>query len=361
MKRLILLIIAIVLCASLVACAVLEEPPAPSATLKPTVAPTPSPTPVPTPTPSPVPTPSPSPIPTTTPYVQKSLTTGLPYDGQYKPVIVTIENSPAARPQLGLQTADVVYEIPVEGSITRFLCVFSDIVPSEVMPVRSARVPFLYVINEWDAIYMHFGGSGSDNKSGTEAFNVYGHKLFDDISFDVDGLYGKWNAYYYRVDFARAPHNVMGNPLLAQELYDYDPQPIAWLFDGEKVYIGEDGTQINLALCSDVSEYVSYTYDFERDVYLRSMQGKPFLAAETDAQLFVKNVIVQYSTYTKSGPVKIWAMTGGGDADIYIGGTLIKGTWQRESTDDATVYYDAEGNQIILRPGNTWIHISPYE
>ncbi len=321
--------------------------------------PTPIPTASPTPSPSPTPTPTPVPTPTPTPYVQKSLTTGLPYDGEYKPVLVSIENSPAARPQRGLQTADVVYEIPVEGSVTRFLCLFSDNVPEEVMPVRSARVPFLYVIKEWDCIFMHWGGSGSEHKSGTEPYNFFGHKLYDDISFDVDGHTGHWNDYFYRVDYAKAPHNVMGNPALAQQLYDYEPKPISWLFDEQSTYEGEAVEEIKLPMCTNISDYVSYTYDKENDVYLRSMQGKKFLSAETDEQLSVKNIIVQYSSYKVTYKIKLWKMTGEGKADFYIGGVKIEGTWKRDSADDQTLYLDSEGNQIVLRPGNTWIHLHP--
>ena len=84
------------------------------------------------PVPTVVTTPTSTPIPTATAkLVPTSFTTGLPFDGEYLPIIVSIENSPAARPQLGLQTADIVYEIPVEGSVTRFLCVFSDNVPEK--------------------------------------------------------------------------------------------------------------------------------------------------------------------------------------------------------------------------------------
>ena len=231
----------------------------------------------------------------------------------------------------------------------------------EVMPVRSARVPFLYVIKEWDCIFMHYGGSGSENRNGSELYNYYGHSLYDDISYDVDGLFGRWSDYYYRVDYASAPHNVMGNPALAQQLYDYEPKPLTWIFSETASYTGDSVLEINLPMCTDISNYVSYTYDETNDVYLRSMQGKPFMAKETEEQISVKNIIVQYSTYKLSSGVKIWSMTGEGKADIYIGGVKIEGSWKRDSADDQTLFLDSKGNEIVLRPGNTWIHIHPEE
>ena len=298
-------------------------------------------------------------IPTTTPAPQLSYTTGLPYDGDYHPVMAVISNAPAARPQTGLQTADVVYEMPIDYSVTRFVCVFSDNVPEGVMSVRSARVSFLYIQQEWDAVFLHFGGSG-DGKRSAPWYTYYGSELLDDVKIDVNSCYeSEYSSYYTRVDGIAQTHNVMMFPLLAQQLYDYDPEPLGWLFDSEAAYAGSDVTQINLKMCTNNEDFVSYTYDAENDVYLRFMNGEEFKSAETGQQVTVRNVIVQYSTYDLIDIYKIWDMTGSGDADIYIGGKLIEGTWEKASAADATIFRDNEGNQIVLRPGNTWIHIHP--
>jgi hypothetical protein len=314
-------------------------------------------TPVKTAVPTPVPTPEPTPEPTLDPNVSR--TTGLPYTGEYKPVLSVIENSPAARPQTGLQTADIVYEVPVEGSITRFVCVFSDNVPEEIMPVRSGRVPFLYIQHEWDAVFMHYGGSGCEKQDYSKPYSYYGHELYDDVKYDVDGWTGKWNDYYHRVSSASAPHNVVGNPKLAQELYDYQPVPISWMFDKNVNYSGENISEINLKMCTDDENYVSYEYDSAQDVYKRFMMGKVFKSKETGEQVTVKNIIVQYSSYESVQGIKLWKLTGEGDADYYIGGKLVRGTWKRPTVEDDTVFFDNEGKQIILRPGNTWIHLHP--
>jgi len=342
MKRIVLLVFIVLAFVSFIGCQAAPEP---------------EPEMTPTPTPKPTKTAEPTAAPTPTPHVG-SHTTGLPYDGEYKPVMAVIENSPAARPQLGLQTADVVYEVPVEGSITRFVCVFSDHVPEEIMPVRSGRVTFLYLQQEWDAVLMHWGGSGS-GVSGAPAYTFFGNELHDKIKIDVDGWSGKWNDYYKRVDSKKAPHNVKGNPLLVQQLYDYQPEPLNWLFDSQATYSGSDATEINLPMCSKDENYVSYTYDSAQDVYLRSMSGKAFMSAETEKQISVKNIIVQYSTYESKDVYKVWDMIGTGSADIYIGGKLIKGSWEKTSVESETVFCDEKGNPIVLRPGNTWIHIHP--
>jgi hypothetical protein len=347
MKRF-FLILAVVLAAMAVMAACAAQPPEPTET--PTEAPTSEPTPAPTPEPTEAPTPTPEPR-------LVSFTTGLPFEGEYKPVMVIIENSAAARPQTGLQTADVVYEVPVEGTTTRFVCVFADQIPEGVMPVRSARVPFLYIQHEWDAVFMHYGGSGSSGGSG--ASSVYKHELHNGIKVDIDGIKGTWSEFYRRVSGKSSPHNVMGDVQRAQSLYDYTPEPLPWLFDSSSVYAGETADKIALPMSSGKNDFVTYAYESGRDVYLRSMSGKAFKSAETGEQVSVRNVIVQYSTYTTAEGVKLWKMVGGGRADFYIGGQLVKGSWERASADEPTMFYDDKGGQIVLRPGNTWIHIHP--
>jgi hypothetical protein len=355
MKKTIVIIFTVLLIVSFISCDKKVEP-----IQTPTISSTPVPTIQPTPTPSPSPTPTPV-VPTPEP-VPKSYSTGLPFDEPYEPVIAIIENSSAARPQIGLQTADVVYEVPVEGGITRFVCVFSDNVPEEIMPVRSMRVPFLYIATEWEGVFMHYGGAGRKSSELSKDYSAYGHDLYDEIVYQIDGLKGKWNDYYYRIKDKSAPHNVMGNPKLAQELYDYEPEPLNWLFASESAYTGKAVNEINIALCSNIDDYVSYAYDKTSNVYMRSMRGKEFIAAETDSQLSVTNIVIQYSTYTTASKGrKLWMMTGSNVAEFYIGGQYILGRWEKETDQDETMYYDSEGKQIVFMPGNTWIHLCPEE
>ena len=192
--------------------------------------------------------------------VKKSSTTGLDIKGDYEPVMAVIENSPAARPQTGLQTADVVYEVMVEGSTTRFVSVFSDKIPEQILPVRSGRAPFLYIQQEWDGLFMFFGASGAT--SNPQDYTFYGNKLYKDIKLDLDGLTGNKDGVFKRVNTAPAPHNVMGNPLLAQKQYNYKPKPLDWKFDAAVFYTGESVTSINLPFTTHCGHSFDYNYRF---------------------------------------------------------------------------------------------------
>src|SRR5687768_6328095 len=77
-----------------------------------------------------------------------------------RPVAVMVDNlAYAARPQLGLDKADLVYEALVEGGITRFMAVYLRQEPEMVEPVRSVRTPFLYLASELGAIVVHDGAA----------------------------------------------------------------------------------------------------------------------------------------------------------------------------------------------------------
>lgn len=290
--------------------------------------------------------------------VRVSSTTGLPFEGEYKPVLAVIENAPSARPQIGLQVADVVYEVPVEGSVTRFVAVYSDKVPEKILPVRSGRAPFLYIQAEWDALFMHFGGSGS-GQSNPAPYTFYGNSLHDDIKIDLEGLTGTKNGIFQRITSKAAPHNVQGNPLQAQGLYTYQPKPLSWRFDNSVYYPDGVATSVNIPMTTSVENFVSYTYDSSLGSYLRFMSGKPFLEGGDNAQIKVKNVIVQHAAYSIKGSVyKDWQLVGSGKAEYYIGGMLVQGSWSKASATAPTQYLDAAGSPMVFKPGNTWIHIT---
>ncbi|MDQ1503793.1 MAG: hypothetical protein QOD57_1520, partial [Actinomycetota bacterium] len=68
--------------------------------------------------------------------------TGLPADPAVPAraaLVVKIDNAPKARPQIGINQADLVIEEKVEDGVTRFFTIFQSQVSDPVGPVRSAR------------------------------------------------------------------------------------------------------------------------------------------------------------------------------------------------------------------------------
>ncbi|MDF2676761.1 MAG: hypothetical protein K0Q97_1071, partial [Bacillota bacterium] len=127
---------------------------------------------------------------------------GLRYDKETlnkRPVVVSIDNHPDARWQSGLSQAEIIYECEVEGSYTRYLCVFLANEPERVGPVRSARPYLVYYALENDGIFVHVGGS-------QDAFN----EIYNLNVPNVDGLYSNAMYRYYKTNKI-APHNMYTN------------------------------------------------------------------------------------------------------------------------------------------------------
>jgi hypothetical protein len=349
MKRIALLIV----CASLLLIYGCAQPEETAAT--PTPAPTPS-----AATPTPEPTPEPTPV-----EIEASKLSGIPFseftegmNQAYTPVAVMIENSPAARPQYGLQTANLVYEAPVESSVTRFMAIFNDVLPEKVEPVRSARIYFIKMQQPYDCIFVHYGGPSDPG---------YQSYVYDEdaahIKIRVDGIKGSWSDYFVRDKAKSAPHNVISDITQIVQLYDYQPEPIPfrYSYDEGKTYAGDDIGEIILPFFGK-GKFVSYRYDAATNLLSRYMDGKPFRSAETGEPLTVQNLIVQSVHLPKANELsgrRIIDVLGAGEAMFVIDGVCVKGTWQRDSYEDATKYFDEAGEEIVLTPGNTWIALHP--
>ncbi len=314
---------------------------------------------------------SPSPSETSAPlYVSR--TTGLPYTEEplYHPMMVIIENSSYARPQTGLMQADVIYEAPVEATITRFICLFNDTLPTVAGPVRSARIYLLHIQKEWDAVLIHFGGA---NTPGVESY-VYGSNT-SYIKVRVDGLKGKYDKYFWRSTDRSAPHNVYTDlPYIEEKLYDYTPNERAgWLFSADAGATGEPVRRVGIPYLTSNTSNVEFVYDEEQNRFCRYENGEPFMTytvtenadgtqSTATEQVCVRNLIVQYAKsylIPDDGGRRMVVLTGTGRCEYFINGRHQSGYWERDSLDDPTIYYTDNGEEVVFSPGNTWVALQP--
>lgn len=289
---------------------------------------------------------------------------------EYKPVIVQIENEPPARPQQGIQWADVVYETMIEGIDTRFTCVFNDILYEdghpdviEVGPVRSSRYYHQWIQGEWDALYVHVGGAETPDK---ESY-IWGESA-EHIKQRINAA-GKHpeNAtlIYRRQNTGKALEHTAYTDLLADiEVYDYEPaERQSFKFYPEEDYADAPTVEkVELSFWSKPG-WVEYRYDADKDKMIRYMSDKEFIAEETGMPLEVQNLIIQYtgvSDFPDEGGRKQIEMFGEGPAEFYIHGKHLTGTWSRERSANApTIYKLDNGEEVTLAPGNTWIEVHP--
>jgi hypothetical protein len=280
--------------------------------------------------------------------------------GHYYPLAVMIDNASPARPQSGLQSASVVYEALVEGGITRFMAIFDQGSISQIGPVRSSRPYFLEWLTEYDAGYAHAGGS-------PEALT----NIQKDRVHDINGI-GNAAKAFYRDKTRPAPYNLYTSSFSLYTLavannWKYsDAQITPWLFAKAGDSIPTDAkvaNKVTLYFTGTIkSTQVVYAYDAAKGGYLRSQAGQPHQDRLTNAQILVKNLVIQtISNDISVGEKGRLTMTvdGTGKARIFQNGMVREVTWSKTTPEARTIFTGVDGNQASFTPGNTWVEVLP--
>ncbi|MCL2655119.1 MAG: DUF3048 domain-containing protein [Coriobacteriia bacterium] len=286
--------------------------------------------------------------------------TGLPAPNdaviKRRPLSVKIENIKAARPQTGVNRADIVYETMVEGGITRFNCLYDSDIPDTVGPVRSARLSDLWVVPQYKGLFF-YSGSNSEVNKGLKPRNMT--KLGYDSATSL----------YHRISERSAPHNLY---LSLSKAYDKakatkiktsgsapNPGPVFGELSSDETTAAATTITIPFASLSQVS----WTWDSAHGQYLRANDGAPAVDMATGKQLWATNVVVMWATYTTAhaldpagNPTYDITLGGTGKAAIFRNGLRIDGTWKADKN-TPPVITDAAGKVIPLEPGRTWFEV----
>lgn len=270
-----------------------------------------------------------------------------------KVVAVMMDNNPDGYPLTGLNDAGVVYEVPVEGSITRFMALYpASSTAEKVGPVRSARPYYLDWLAEYGtALYMHCGGSAE----GLAEIKKRG-------VFDADEFFR--TPYFWRDHTRLAPHNLYTSAEKWQKyLVDYDNGRVfvdwqGWKFGDAPVTGTEKISSLSAAYARRF--VVGWRYNSDKGRYERLLNSELFLDNKNNP-LETDNVVVQYASISvidEIGRRKIVAI-GEGEARVFRNGLMVRGTWKKENPSDRTRFYDKSGDEISLAPGKTWIMVVP--
>lgn len=270
----------------------------------------------------------------------------------YQAFAIMISNSSQARPQSGIGLADVVYEITMEGwGITRFMAIFASEHPTKVGPVRSARIPFVRLAQEWGIAYAHYGAGSTGEGRAVE--------LVKEVGFPVrfDGHTGVNSQFFSRDKARKAPHNAYFDSEAALVKIPELEYAKRFEFDEVSNVNDEAATSISMRYASSVR--VKYGYDEAKKSYDRFINDKPMMDAYTDKQVSVTNIIALHAPHRAVESVSyiLVDFIGTGKAEYFVGGKHEVGTWKKDSFTDITKYFDSEGNEIVLLPGNTWIQV----
>ncbi len=281
-------------------------------------------------------------------------------DSNTRPYAVMINCHNAALPQAGLNNAYIVYELMVEGGITRMMALFKDRDVDKIGSVRSARTQYLDYVYENDAIYAHAGwAADAERKINSENIN----------HVDVDGAYGvrdtslnrAWeHKLFTTTNLIKKGATAKGYRLTTdtKSLLKYTAKEI-------------DMTKYNSSVANNVSIKYSdyrtsnYTYDSTSKTYLRSMNSTKNTDLITGEQYKVKNILVyavNYSNYCDHGNCKYQKIDNVGTGEgLYItDGYSVPIIWEKPSKNAKTTYKLKEtGKELELNDGNTYIQIYP--
>lgn len=269
--------------------------------------------------------------------------------GDWPALVVKIDNHDRARPQFGINSADVVFEEIVEGGITRFAAVFHSQGADIVGPIRSVRT------SDFDLL-RNFNRPLFANSGGNEAVL----ELLRDVDYvdvssnaDVDS--------YRRLTERQSPHNLVtstnslrlvgdergggGSPSLLFVRRNFDePLPAT--------AVAVKGVDVSYGATS-----VTYRWDQDLNGWIRSQNGSLHVDV-AGVVVAPEIVIVQTISYRRSsadGRSPEAILVGEGSALVLYDGHLIEGFWERREATALTRYTDRAGEAITLPPGNTWV------
>lgn len=306
----------------------------------------------------------PTPQPTPTPEVpsQPNPLNGLLYTKEQaaawanrRPLAVMVENHLQARPQSGLNQAEVLYEAMAEGGITRTMAVYLANSPAKIGPVRSARLHFISWASEYDALYAHWGGSDEalhylQNNNRPRDIDQFRHAAA--FYRDYSGGRSLEHTGYTSSEALRQ--------VASQKGWEQLSTFRSWKFKDDLESAQRPTEQVvDLSMLGQSDYTIQFTYQPQTNNYLRATGGRPHLDA-SDQQLQAKTIILQFQTvrpYTDQAghPAVDVTTVGTGKAVVIQDGQATPGTWSKSSHATRTIFSDTQGREISLNRGLVWI------
>lgn len=266
-----------------------------------------------------------------------------------------IDNHVEARPQIGLERADIVFEELVEGGLTRYVAIWQSDVPELIGPVRSIRPMDPDIISPLGGIVAFSGGQEMfvDMMRAAPVYNaIHGQS-------DTEST-------FYRIDGRDSPHDVVvkAAELVTQHLDLAAPaQQFAYSSGVPSATASTDGTPTGqLDLVFSDSRYPGWTWDAASESFLRSQEGAPDLDAN-GAHLAATNVVTMRvdEVYDYDAEVPQAVLVASGELWVSTGGKTVHGTWVKDAPTAPIRLIDDLGATIRLAPGSTWVELVPLD
>lgn len=307
-------------------------------------------------------TPAPTPAPVYWPL------TGMQADDASKvrrrPLNVRLPNDPAARPQVGLAKADVIFDMIVEGGISRYSAIYHSQDPKAVGPTRSYRFSDLHITQMLRGALVASGATVEERDAVTRSI-----RAGNMVSVDAERVGGP----YYRVQGRGSLNNLFVDMAAARDAVSgaggkdpVDVPVLAFLpsVEHDTTAGGFRSSTEAARVTIPLRDPVTFTYDPGSRGYRRTQAGARTVDPDGNVPILARNVIVIHTDYWETSIIEDifgskgldYRMTGGGKAVVFRDGRRVDGTWKRDGVLDMFTFYDASGEQLLLSPGQSWVH-----
>ena len=280
-----------------------------------------------------------------------------------RPFAVMINNHPTARMyHSGLQDAYIIYEIIVEGGMTRYLAVFKDQNTNIIGSVRSARHYFLDYALENDAYYVHWGWSPqAQNDIRTMSVNNINGLTYEGTYFYRDSELNvslEHTGYTSMELLNKAVERLQYRKDTNKDLlFNYSIEPV----DLSQIDNNQKADEVTIRYSNSITD--SYTYDKENQYYLRFVNGKEHKDYRSGNQYHFKNIITyKVGNSTIPGDEKgrqTINNVGSGEGYYISNGYVAPIKWTKSSREEQTRYTFFDGTEINVNDGNTFVNIVP--
>ena len=288
--------------------------------------------------------------------VELNLLTGLPGTNQ-RIIAVKVDDTKPAHPQVGLESADVVYIEQVEGGLTRLIALYSSYYPVKIGPVRSARISDIDILAEYGRVGFMF--SGAQRKM---------YPIIDSANLANLGAQRNPATVYVRDNLRFAPTNLFVYP---EKLLETDPNAESvdrvrepgWIF-GENPGVGRS---IKSATVKWPAATYKVTWSVDEDRWLLDFNGQPNVTPD-GYQLGSPTFVIQLVEIAPSefgdrygGVTPKHQVVGDGRGFILRDGQAIEARWSRPTLDSKTEWKLLDGSDAHFEPGQIWFALTDTE